>query len=372
MAYIYQLPDWPLYDYDLRALTPALSNVLVQQGRLFGRLEALGFDDLQDAKLNAIAAEVVKSSEIEGERLDLEEVRSSVARRLGMSVGGVPSGDHFVEGVVQMAMDASERCQLPLDEGRLFDWHGALFPSGRSEFGPIRVGQWRDDAHGPMQVVSSAMSPRETVHFEAPPATLLAKEMRAFLDWFENGKEASDILKAGIAHLWFVTIHPFSDGNGRIGRAILDMALARADQRRYRCYSVSAQIRKDRSAYYDALKSAQRGSLDYTGWLEWYLGCLDRALASALETVSGAMFRNRFWLVHKDKELNERQRKIVARMLMGFEGKMTKRKWAAMGKCAPMTAFRDIDDLVDKGILVSDGCEGRSAGYLLAMDRSAL
>ncbi len=365
MVYIHQRPDWPLYDYDLRALMPTLSNVLVHQGRLFGRLEALGFDDLQDAKLNAIAAEVVKSSEIEGEMLDLEEVRSSVAWRLGMSMGGVPSGDHFVEGVVEMAMDASERCSVPLDEERLFNWHGALFPTGRGEFGRLRVGDWRDDAHGPMQVVSRAITPTEIIHFEAPAAALLPGEMRAFLDWFEEDNEASDILKAGIAHLWFVTIHPFSDGNGRIGRAILDMSLARADKRSYRCYSFSAQIRKERKGYYDALKAAQRGSLDFTAWLHWYLGCLDRAFAAASDTVAGAMYRNRFWQEHKDKELNERQRKIVARMLIGIEGKMTKRKWAAMGKCAPMTAFRDIDDLVEKGIFVSDGGGGRSAGYLL-------
>ncbi len=365
MAYIHQRPDWPLYEYDLRALMPALSNVLVHQGRLFGRLEALGFDDLQDAKLNAIAAEVVKSSEIEGEMLDAEEVRSSVAWRLGMSLGGVPSGDHFVDGVVEMAMDASERSAARLDEERLFNWHGALFPTGRGEFGRIRVGQWRDDANGPMQVVSSAMTPKETVHFEAPAAALLPQEMRKFLDWFESGDEASALLKAGIAHLWFVTIHPFSDGNGRIGRAILDMALARADKRPYRCYSVSAQIRKERKSYYDALKKAQSGNLDYTEWLSWYLGCLDRALASAVETVSSAMSRNRFWQLHKDQDLNERQRIIVSRMLLGIEGKMTKRKWSAMGKCSPMTAFRDIDDLVQKGILESDGQGGRSAAYVL-------
>jgi Fic family protein len=364
-TYIHQLPDWPNYRYDLHALLPQFSKVLVRQGQLFGRLEALGFHDLQDAKLNAISAEVVKSGEIEGELLDLAEVRSSVAWRLGMSEGGVPSGDYFVEGVVQMAMDASERCNDPLDEERLFNWHAALFPTGRAEFGRLRVGQWRDDTQGPMQVASRALTLKETLHFEAPPATLLPSQMQAFLNWFDADNESSGLLKAGIAHLWFVTIHPFGDGNGRIGRAILDMALARADQRPYRCYSVSAQIRKERRAYYDALQTAQSGDLDYTNWLDWYLACLDRAIEAATETMSGAMSRNRFWQVHKDEELNDRQRKIISRMLMGIEGKMTKRKWAAMGKCAPMTAFRDIDDLVEKGILKSDGGGGRSTSYVL-------
>lgn len=364
--YIYQLPGWPLYEYDVRALMPKLSDVLIRQGMLFGRLEALGFHELQDAKLDAITAEVVKSSEIEGEILDLEEVRLSVASRLGMNVGGVPSGD-YVEGVVEMAMDASERCFNPLDEERLFGWHAALFPEGRGAFGRLRVADWRDDAQGPMQVVSRPMRPTEHIHFEAPAAPLIPQEMRTFLEWFGSDDEASGILKAGIAHLWFVTIHPFEDGNGRIGRAILDMALARADRRPYRCYSVSAQIRKERAGYYAALESAQRGSLDYTEWLEWYLGCLDRALVAAAETISSAMARNRFWHTHNDKELNGRQRKIISRMLIGIEGKMTKRKWRAMANCGAMTAFRDIDDLVEKGILIGDGGAGRSTAYVIVL-----
>jgi len=368
-SYIHRLSDWPRYQYDLRKIVPLLSAVIMRQGELFGSLKALGFEDLQDAKLQAIAEEVVRSSEIEGERLDPEAVRSSIAWRLGMSRGGVPSGDHHLEGVVDMAMDASERCDEPLTEERLFGWHAALFPTGRGAFGPLRVAQWRDDALGPMQVVSRPHTGKEKVHFEAPAADRIPTEMRAFLAWFEKEEEANGILKAGVAHLWFVTIHPFDDGNGRIARAILDMALARADKRPYRCYSISAQIRKERQGYYDALEAAQKGSLDYTAWLTWYLECLIRAIDDASATIGGAMARARFWQAHAQKNLNDRQRAGLARMLLGWEGKMTNKKWQAITKTIPKTAQRDLAELVELGIFERDEAGGRGAAYRLRSEK---
>jgi Fic family protein len=261
-------------------------------------------------------------------------------------------------------LDATERCNAPLDEERLFNWHSALFPTGRGAFGRLRVGQWRDDALGPMQVVSRAMSAKEKVYFEAPSAARIPDEMRAFLDWCGDDNEASDILKAGVAHLWFVTIHPFEDGNGRIGRAILDMALARADKRPYRCYSVSSQIRKEREGYYDALVVAQTGGSDYTGWLAWYLGCLGSAIDDASGTVEGAMTRTRFWQAHAHNEMNDRHRSVLARMLMGWEGNMTNKKWQQITSCSDATASRDLDELVVWGIFKREG-EGRGVGYRL-------
>jgi Fic family protein len=344
---------------------PKLESVLSRRGELFGKLGALGFEDLQEARLAAISAEVAKSSEIEGERLDFEVVRSSVAKWLGMSRAGLPGGDHYVEGVVAMAMDAAQNYAEPLTPERIFNWHSALFPTGRNAFGRLLVGTWRDDAKGPMQVVSRA-GRRERIHFEAPSVNRLEAEMGWFLEWFEGANESSKVIKAGIAHLWFETIHPLDDGNGRMGRNILDMALARADERPHRCYSVSAQILRERKDYYDALEAAQAGSGDYTAWLEWFLGCFGRALGEAIETVGGAMNRARFWHVHRAAVLNERQRAVVSRMLMGFEGRMTNNKYAKLAKCSDATATRDLGDLVTKGIFSSDGAGGRSAGYVLA------
>lgn len=363
-TYIHERPDWPTYEYDLRALLPKLEIVLDQRGVLFGKLGALGFEDLQETQLAAISAEIVKSSEIEGERLNVEVVRNSVARWLGMSRGGISEGDRYVDGVVAMAMDAAENSKQPLDEERLFNWHAALFPSGRNVFGKMRVGMWRDDAKGPMQVVSKAGG-RERIHYEAPSADKIDQQIRVFLEWFESDGEPSHVLKAGIAHLWFVTIHPFEDGNGRVGRNILDLALARADDRPYRCYSVSAQILKEREGYYHALEQTQKGTGDYTLWLDWYLGCFGRAIGDAIEVVTGAMNRTRFWQVHQSAGLSDRQHRIVSRMLMGLEGRMTNKKYAALAKCSDATATRDLTELVAKGIFKSDGAGGRSAGYVL-------
>lgn len=343
-----------------------LESVLAKRGQLFGVLGALGFDDLEETRLSAMAAEIVKSSEIEGERLDAELVKNSVARWLGMSRGGVRVVDHYTEGIVAMAMDAAQNPEASLTEERLANWHTALFPTGRNAFGQITVGGWRDDTKGPMQVVSRA-GYREVVHFEAPAAARLDSEMGQFLDWFNREEnEPSPIIKAGIAHLWFLTIHPFDDGNGRIGRNILDLSLARADGRPYRCYSVSAQLLKERDGYYNALEAAQKGTEDYTAWLEWYLACVGRAMDSAIEVVGGALRRTHFWQAHQDPGLNERQHRVVSRMLLGFEGRMTNRKYAAMAKCSDATATRDLTDLVAKEIFLNDGAGGRSVGYVLA------
>lgn len=365
--YLYQQPSWPSYEYDAGALLEGIASVAHQQGLLFGRLEALGFEDLQNAKLQAVTEEVLKSSEIEGEHLNLEAVRSSVAWLLGVSEGGVPSGDHYVEGVVAMAMDASENYSAPLTKERLFGWHAALFPTGRGPFGRLKVAQWRDDAEGPMQIVSRASGHEPIVHFQPPSALVIDGEIEKFLVWFEGDEEASPILKAGIAHLWFETIHPFEDGNGRIGRAILDMALARADRRPYRCYSVSAQIRRERQEYYAALEAAQRSKGDYTAWLKWFLPCLQRAISGSLETISGALSRSRFWHVHRETALTDRQRKVLLKILLAPDQRITTKKWAAIAKCPSITAFRDIDDLVSKGILIKDAAGGRSTSYHLSI-----
>lgn len=362
--YIHELPDWPCFRFDADALLQPLTVAAASQGLLIGRLEGLGFGELQDAKLNAISAEVTQSSAIEGERLDQSLVRSSIARRLGIDAGGVPTGDHRVEGVVEMALDAAENAAQPLTDERLFGWHAALFPTGRSPHGRIRTGAWRDGEKGPMVVASGPIG-RERIHFEAPPAERLEEEMRVFLEWFEGKSPINAILKAGLAHLWFVTVHPFDDGNGRIGRAILDMALARSDMRTWRCYSVSAQIRRERDDYYDALERAQKGTMDVTPWLAWYLECLTRALDDASETVSGAIYRTRFWAGHADKPLNERQRKVIMRMLAGWEGNMTRKKWMGMFDIAESTAKRDLGELVELGIFKVGEAGGRSTSYEL-------
>jgi len=369
--YIHQISGWPDYEYDLRALLPLLTQVLERKSELFGTLRTLGFDELLGAKLDAITTEVVKSSEIEGELFNLEVVRSSVARRLGMETGGIPSGNHELEGIVEVAVDATEHCFNALNEERLFNWHAALFPSGRGTFGRLRVGQWRDDALGPMQVVSKPMTANEVVHFEAPAASLVPEEIRQFVNWFEADTELSDVLKAGIAHLWFVTIHPFEDGNGRIGRAIMDMALARADKHTYRCYSVSSQIRAERQAYYDALSKAQCGTLDYTEWLEWFLRCLARSIDNASRRIDGAISRAKFWQRHSNAPLNDRQRRGVSRMLVGWEGNMTNKKWKTLVSCSDSTATRDLDELVNWGIFDKEG-EGRGVRYRLLMEAPTL
>lgn len=363
--YIHNYQDWPKFHWDRDRLSKHLSVVRHEQGRLLGRMEALGFKLRQEAVLKTLTEDVLKSSEIEGEQLDAEQVRSSIARRLGMDVGGLSSVDRNVEGVVDMMLDATGHYDQPLTAERLFGWHASLFPTSRSGMRRMRVGAWRDDSSGPMQVVSGPIG-REHVHFEAPVAETLNREMQVFLDWFDERTEADWVSKAGLAHLWFVTIHPFDDGNGRIARAITDMALARSEKSMQRFYSMSAQIRQERTAYYDVLETTQKGTLDITLWMEWFLGCLGRAIEGAQVTLSTVLSKARFWETFADVSINDRQRLVLNRLLDGFEGKLTTSKWAKLAKSSHDTALRDILALVERGILVRNPEGGRSTSYDLA------
>jgi Fic family protein len=329
-------------------------------------MEALGFNLRAEAVLTTLTEDVLKSSEIEGEHLDREQVRSSIARRLGMDIGALTPADRNVEGVVEMMLDATQKFAEPLTDERLFAWHAALFPTGRSGMSKIVVGAWRDDSSGPMRVVSGPVG-KERVHYEAPEAKRLSSEMTEFLAWFECGPVLDPVLRAALAHLWFVTIHPFEDGNGRIARAIADMALARSERSPQRFYSMSAQIRAERKAYYDILEATQKADLDITQWLSWFLACLERAIEGAEESLAGVMAKARFWDAIKDQPLNERQNAMINRLLNGFEGKLTTSKWAALTKVSQDTALRDITDLVERGIFVRDPGGGRSTSYSLGV-----
>jgi Fic family protein len=366
--HIHELPDWPNFGWDQQSLASVLATVRHQQGRLIGRMEGLGFPLQQEAVLQTLTEDVVKSSEIEGERLDQSQVRSSIARRLGMNVGGVDVVDREVEGVVEMMLDATCNYDQPLTAERLSGWHASLFPTGRSGMRKLRVGTWRDDNTGPMQVVSGPVG-RERVHFEAPAAGRLEREIRAFLHWFnEDGGRTGvdDVLRAGLAHLWFVTIHPFDDGNGRIARAIADMVLARSEHSAQRFYSMSAQIRHERNDYYEILERTQKGTLDVTPWMEWFLGCLGRAIDGAQTTLASVLKKARFWQTVRDVPINGRQRLVLNRVLDGFEGKLTTSKWVTIAKCSSDTALRDIVDLVERGVLVRNPGAGRNTSYSLA------
>jgi Fic family protein len=364
-AYIHQLPAWPNFTWDHRVVEAPLAAVRHRQGRLFGRMEGLGLQLRSEAMLQTLTEDVVKSSEIEGERLDRDQVRSSLARRLGLDIGALAPADRNVDGVVEMMLDATQKCGEPLTAERLFGWHAALFPTGRSGMHRIITGGWRDDRSGPMQVVSGYVG-SERVHFEAVPAARIDADMQAFLAWFNAVPDIDPVLKAAIAHLWFVTIHPFEDGNGRIARAIADMALARSEGSPQRFYSMSAQIRLERSAYYDALEATQKGDLDITAWLLWFLACLDRAFGGAEAILAGVLKTARFWEKHAGAAFNERQRDMLNRLLGDFQGKLTSSKWAKIEKCSPDTALRDLKDLVDRGVLQKDEGGGRSTSYSLA------
>ncbi len=366
--YIHERPDWPEFRWDQKRLAGPLSGVRHQQGRLLGRMETLGFPVQQEATLEALTEETVKSSEIEGEKLDEDQVRSSIARRLGMDVGGVDVVDRRVEGVVEMMLDATANYENPLTTERLFAWHASLFPTGRRGMRKLRAGAWRDDSTGPMQVVSGPVG-RERVHFEGPAAKRLDREMTTFLRWFNGGNDnsvADEVLKAGLAHLWFVTIHPFDDGNGRIARAVADLALARSERTSQRFYSMSAQILRERNDYYEILERTQKGTLEVTTWMEWFLACLGRAIDGAETTLAAVLRKARFWQSLRDVPLNERQRVMLNRLLDGFEGNLTTSKWATIAKCSSDTALRDILDLVGRGILVRNPGAGRSTSYSLA------
>jgi len=366
MPYIWERSDWPDLRWDAHALSSVLAEVSREQGRLLGKMEGLGFELRSEAHLRALTEEVVRSSEIEGERLEREQVRSSIARRLGMDIGGLAAPDRYVDGVVEMMLDATGNYARPLTAERLFGWHAALFPTGHSGLRKITVGGWRDDAGGPMQVVSGA-SGRETVHYEAPPAPRVAAEMDRFLHWFE-GVKAGDALLAGQAHLWFVTIHPFDDGNGRIARAIADMALARSEGTGQRYYSMSRQIAHERRDYYAILERTQRADLDITVWQRWFLECLQRSIAGARDTLAAVLSKARFWERFAKEPLNERQIKVLNRLLDDFEGKLTSSKWAKIAKCSQDTAYRDITDLIARGALRKDPGGGRSTSYSLVLD----
>lgn len=363
--YIHELPDWPKFHWSQDGLAKQLAAVRLRQGRLLGRMQELRFRLQEEAVLKTLTEDVLKSSEIEGEILDKDQVRSSIARRLGMEAGALPPTDRIVEGVVEMMLDATQKFKDALTADRLFGWHASLFPTGRSGMSKIIVGAWRDEKSGPMQVVSGAYG-REKVHYEAPAAGRLNAEMEAFLDWFNTEDNTDPVIKAALAHLWFVTIHPFDDGNGRVARAIADMSLARSESSPQRFYSMSAQIRLERKAYYDMLEKTQKGGLDITPWLEWFLACLDRAFEGAEKTLADVFQKAEFWKKYAAARINERQRDILNRLLDSFEGKLTSSKWAKIENCSPDTALRDINDLVEQKILVKDAGGGRSTSYSLA------
>ncbi|GAB4002101.1 Fic family protein [Spirosoma daeguense] len=363
--YIYQYSKWPRFDWDYDRLITPLAHLRHKQGRLIGQMAGLGFSLRAEAMLQTLTLEVIKTSEIEGEILDQDHVRSSIAKRLGIETFGLVPVDRDVDGVVEMLLDATQQYDKKLTKDRLFGWHAALFPTGRSGMFKITVGDWRNGNAGPMQVVSGPLG-KERVHFQAPDANRLDHEMQAFLHWFNSDVALDPVIKAGIAHLWFVTIHPFDDGNGRIARTIADMQLARADGSTQRFYSMSAQIRKERNAYYDALEKTQRGDLDITNWLEWFLGCLDRALSATDEILAGVLKKAHYWEWLGTKTISERQRLMLNKLLDGFDGKLTSSKWAKIAKCSQDTALRDIQNLMEQGVLVKDESGGRSTSYLLA------
>ncbi|QOQ83825.1 MULTISPECIES: Fic family protein [Comamonas] len=363
-SYIWQANDWPNWRYDLTKLAEPLANVSRAQGLLVGRLADVGMALRDQASLSALTEDVVKTSEIEGEQLNVESVRSSIARRLGVDIGALAPVDRNVEGVVEMVLDATTHCDAPLTAERLFGWHAALFPTGYSGLTRIRVGSWRDDATGSMQVVSGPVH-RQRVHYQAPAAEQLAAETSQFLNWANATTIEPSLVKAGLAHLWFVTLHPFDDGNGRIARAVGDLFLARADGSPQRFYSLSAQIQRERKAYYDVLEATQKGSLDVTDWLAWFLGTLQRALDSAQLTLDAVLVKARFWQRWATTPLNERQVKLLNRLLDGFDGKLTSSKWAAIAKCSPDTALRDISELLALGVLKKSASGGRSTSYEL-------
>ncbi len=362
--YIWQLSDWPKWRFDLAALAGPMAEVSRAQGLLIGRLVEAGMVLRDQANLAALTQDVVKTSEIEGEQLNVESVRSSIARRLGVDIGALAPVDRHVEGMVEMVLDATSNYLAPVTHERLFSWHAALFPTSYSGLSKIKIGRWRDDASGPMQVVSGPIS-RRRVHFEAPPAKRLEIETSRFLDWLNAASSEPPLIKAGLGHLWFVTLHPFDDGNGRIARAIGVLLLARADDSSQRFYSLSAQIQRERKGYYEILERTQKRSMDVTEWLAWFLDMLHGAVDQAQYTLGAVLTKARFWQHWATTALNERQVKLLNELLDGFEGKLTSSKWAAIAKCYPDTALRDINDLLARGVLQKSDAGGRSTSYKL-------
>ena len=360
--YIHELKDWPHFLWDHKKISELLIRIRHQQGVLIGGMESIGFHTPDETLVQVLTQDVVKSSEIEGEILDQSLVRSSVARHLGMDMAA-DTVDRHIDGVVEMVLDATQQFNQPLTKERLFSWHGSLFPTGRSGFTKIKVGTWR---MGPVQVVSGRLD-KETLHFETPSADRVDHEMTLFLDWFNNESSTDLVLKAALAHIWFITIHPFDDGNGRIGRAIVDLMLARSEKSSHRFYSLSAQIQAERKNYYSILEKTQKGHLDVTPWIEWFFSCLERAIENALSTLNKLLSKAQFWKSLAEVPLNQRQRKIINRLLDGFEGKLTSSKWSKITKCSQDTAYRDILDLMHRGILKKNLSGGRSTSYSLVI-----
>lgn len=363
-ALIYQQDNWPEFTWNSDDFVSLLSEARNRQGRLIGKMETLGFDLRNEAFLDTLTLDVIKSSEIEGEFLNPDQVRSSIARRLGIEIAGSVESDRNVEGVVEMMLDATQNCFEQLTADRLFDWHAALFPTGRSGMFKITVANWRKDTTGPMQVVSRAIG-KEKVHFQAPDSELLEKEMNQFLAWFNGNKTIDLVIKAAVAHLWFLTIHPFDDGNGRIARALTDMLLAQSDKSNQRFYSMSAQIKIERKQYYELLEKTQKGNLDITNWITWFLSCLINALKSTDTAFTKVLVKAYFWQKHINTTINDRQKKLLNKLMDGFDGKLTSSKWAKIAKCSKDSAIRDINDLIEKGILQKEAAGGRSTNYEL-------
>lgn len=366
--YLHQRKDWPNFHWDSETLLPYVSKVRDLQGRLIGRMESIGFELRDEAVLETITEDIVKTSEIEGEFLNPEEVRSSVARRLGMDISGLPNASKDVEGIVEMMLDATQRYQDPLTKDRMCGWHAALFPTGRSGMHKIMVGDWRDDKHGQMQVLSGPLG-KEKVHYTAPNAPRLEEEMNQFIVWFNTNESTEPVVKSAIAHLWFVSIHPFDDGNGRIARAIAESQLARADRTSQRFYSMPAQIMKSKKGYYDILESIQKGSMDISHWLVWYFERLIEALEETGVSLSKILVKAKFWELHKNTNFNDRQTEMINKLQGNFVGKLNSSKWAKMTSVHRDTALRDIQDLVGKGVLSDSGEAGRSTNYVLNLPR---
>lgn len=362
--YIHERSGWPEFTWDQVNVAPLLTEVRHLQGRLLGRMEGLGFQLREEATLQVLTRDVVKTSEIEGERLDERQVRSSIARRMGLEAGALSAADRSVEGIVAVTLDATREFAAPLTEERMFSWHAALFPTGRSGMRRIVVGAWRTEHSGEMQIVSGPIG-REVIHYEAPRHDLLQTEMDRFIRWCNARLVLDPVLKSALAHFWFVTIHPFEDGNGRIARAIADLLLARSEGASQRFYSMSSQIQREREDYYLVLERCQKGTLDITQWVDWYLNCLKRAMAASEELLESVLIKAEFWKTHSGASFNERQRKVINRLLDGFKGKLTTSKWAKLAKCSQDTALRDIRDLIDRNVLSKDGSGGRSSSYTL-------
>jgi Fic family protein len=359
--YIHELKEWPHFTWDHKIVDNWLIRLRQQQGFLIGGMESIGFTARDETVLQTLTQEVVKSSEIEGELLDATLVRSSVARHLGMDIGALEKADRNIDGVVEMVLDATQKFDTPLTQERLYNWHTSLFPTDRNRFSKINIGSWR---LGPVDVISGSLG-REVIHFEAPSPNRVPHEMKTFLRWVNEKDEIDLVLKSAIAHLWFVTIHPFDDGNGRIGRAIGDHLLARSEESPRRFYSLSAQIQKERKAYYSFLEKTQKGGLDITAWVEWFFGCLERSILGAMSVLEKVKYNTEYWKHLENIVLNDRQRKVISRLLGNFEGKLTSSKWATLTKCSQDTAHRDILDLIDKNILVKNAEGGRSTSYSL-------